>query len=418
MNPISRRTLIRFGVGAGLIAMAGGSAGCAWPGPGGTLTIPAPQPAPADRRRLVMIELAGGCDGLSMVVPYSDDRYRALRPATGVDPAKVHRIDGRFGFHPSLQQLSTMGASVVTGVGVANPDLSHFEMLQRWWTGDPDGRTQPTTGFLGRLCDVLGDPAAPAVGVSLGFGATQPLACERVSTMSIDAGAGGAFPVPETSDDGLRAAWLAAQRAMAHPDRTDTAMLATARAATGAALRFTDIAGTLSPAGDSYPATDLGAQLSMAARLIDKDELGLRIVHVPVGADFDTHDNHLPQFAALMADLDEALAALRHDLRRRDIDSSVLIGVFTEFGRRAADNGSSGLDHGTASTAMLMGPTQTGLFGEPPSLNRLDGDGNLIATVNMTEFYATIAEAWFGVPADVVLPGRPTPIPGIIPVVR
>jgi uncharacterized protein (DUF1501 family) len=156
----------------------------------------------------------------------------------------------------------------------------------------------------------------------------------------------------------------------------------------------------------------------MAARLIDKDELGLRIVHVPVGADFATHDNHLPQFAALMADLDEALAALRHDLRRRDIDSSVLIGVFTEFGRRAADNGSSGLDHGTASTAMLMGPTQTGLFGEPPSLNRLDGDGNLIATVNMTEFYATIAEAWFGVPADVVLPGRPTPIPGIIPVVR
>ncbi len=415
-TPVDRRTLLRFGLGAGLVAVAGGVVGCELSGPRGPVALPA-RPASLDRRRLVVIELAGGCDGLSMVVPYADDQYRAQRRSTGIDPAQVHRIDDVFGFHPALPQLSAMGAAVVTGVGVANPDLSHFEMLQRWWTGDPDGRTRPDTGFLGRICDVIGDPAAPAVGVSLGLGASQPLACERVTTVSIDAGTAGAFPVPDT-DGALQAAWLAAQRAMAHPDRSDSPMLVSTRSAAGAALRFTDVAANLPPASAGYPESDLGAQLSLTARLLADDQLGLRVVHVPVGADFDTHDDHLPRFGALMTDLDDAVAALRRDLQRRALDNQVLIAVFTEFGRRVADNGSSGLDHGTASVAMLMGPTRSGVFGEPPSLRRLDADGNLVATANMTEFYATVAESWFGVPADLVLPGRPKPIPGIIPVLR
>jgi uncharacterized protein (DUF1501 family) len=305
---------------------------------------------------------------------------------------------------------------VVAGVGIARPDLSHFEMLQRWWTGDPDGKARPSTGFLGRLCDVIGDPGAPAVGVSLGLGSTQALACERVTTLSVDSGSEGLLPSPG-DDDALARAWIAAQRAMAHPDRGDSALAATTRSSSATALRFSDAIANLPPSAEGYPDSDLGVQLRLAARLLADDNLGLRVVHIPMGNDFDTHSDHLTRYEAIMTEFDQAVDALRVDLEHRGIDDRVLIATFSEFGRRVPDNGSSGLDHGAASTALLMGPTNPGVFGEQPSLANLDPDDNLKATVNMTEFYATIAEGWFGVPANQVLVGSPRPIAGIVPVV-
>jgi hypothetical protein len=224
MTTIDRRTLLGLGVGAGVVLLAGSVAGWELTGPGSAPT--APRAAPSDRRRLLVLEMAGGSDGLSMVVPYADPSYRKLRPATAIDAAKVHRIDAAVGFHPELETLARQGAAVVAGVGAAKPDLSHFEILYRRPTADPDSTVRPATGFLGRLCDQLGDPTAPAVGVSLGLGATQSLACERVTTISVYADNAGVFPAYD-DDGGIRDAWLAAQRAMAHPDSVDTALLAT-----------------------------------------------------------------------------------------------------------------------------------------------------------------------------------------------
>ncbi len=412
MTSMNRRTLLRVGMGTGAVVLLGGYTGYEL-SRSDDATVG--RPAAPDRRRLLVIEMAGGSDGLSMVVPYADARYLALRPRTAVDPAQVHRIDDALGFHPALTNLARRGASVVAGVGIAKPDLSHFEMLQRWWTGDPDGKALPSTGFLGRLCDVIGDPAAPAVGVSLGLGATQALVCERVNTLSADTDSDGAFPSPG-DDEGLARAWMAAQRGMAHPDRHDSALAATTRTSSGTALRFSDAVANLTPGADGYPDTDLGAQLQLAARLLADDNLGLRVVHVPMGQDFDTHDDHLARYEAIMADFDRSIEAFRIDLARRGIDDRVLIATFSEFGRRVPDNGSSGLDHGAASAALLMGPTHPGVFGAQPSLADLDADDNLKASVNMTEFYATIAEGWFGVPANEVLVGSPRPIAGIVPV--
>jgi uncharacterized protein (DUF1501 family) len=115
-----------------------------------------------------------------------------------------------------------------------------------------------------------------------------------------------------------------------------------------------------------------------------------------------------------MSDLDLSLDAFIRDLHDRHLASSVLIATISEFGRRVPDNGSSGLDHGGASTALLIGPVRSGVYGELPRLDKLDNDDNLVATVTMTDYYATIAEQWFGIPANTVLSGRPLPIAGIL----
>jgi uncharacterized protein (DUF1501 family) len=139
----------------------------------------------------------------------------------------------------------------------------------------------------------------------------------------------------------------------------------------------------------------------------------VKVVHVPYGADFDTHEDHVGKYPKIMHDLDAALEAFRIDIEHRKLSDAVLIATLSEFGRRVPDNGSSGLDHGAASVALLLGPVQPGMYGEYPALSDLDENDNLKATVNFTEYYATIFEGWFGVPTDGLLPGSPKPIPGL-----
>ncbi|MDQ6783041.1 MAG: DUF1501 domain-containing protein [Actinomycetota bacterium] len=371
-----------------------------------------PQAGATAQRCLVVLELDGGNDGLSMVVPFADPAYRALRPRTGLDPAVVNPVDQRVGLHPNLRRIAARGPAVVVGVGVASPDLSHFEMRRRWWTGEPDGTSRYTTGFLGRLCDTLGDPAAPAVGVSLGPGPTPALDAQRVVTLSLDPSSGGNFPLP--GDGGpLDRAWMAANRDLATADAADPPSRLTSRRGAAQALTFTDLAGHLPEPGTGFPTTDTGNQLKLAAQLLAADQ-GIRIIHVPLTGDYDTHTTIVDRYPRLMTDLDGSVDAFVVDLQRRGLADRVLIATTSEFGRRAAENGSGGLDHGAASSMLLLGPVIAGVRGELPRLDRLDSDGNLAATTNLTEYYATLAESWLGVPADGVLPGRPRPLGEIV----
>ena len=118
-------------------------------------------------RVLVVLELGGGNDGLSTVVPYADGRYHDLRPLTAIAEDRVLAIDDEVGLHPSLAQTAALPFATVEGVGVAKPDFSHFEMHRRWWQADPDGDDRADAGFLGALCDELHVDGA-ITGVTLG----------------------------------------------------------------------------------------------------------------------------------------------------------------------------------------------------------------------------------------------------------
>ena len=156
-----------------------------------------------------------------------------------------------------------------------------------------------------------------------------------------------------------------------------------------------------------YPDTDLGFQLQIAAGLLSS-ESGIRVVHVELGG-FDTHDGQMYAHDDLMGNLGPSMAAFQDDLAARGLADKTLTITTSEFGRRPEEN-QSGTDHGTAGPALLCGPVSPGLFGDAPSIDRLDDDGNLVATTMLDDYYATIAEGWLGIDAGLVLPNGGTVI--------
>ena len=421
MQLIDRRRFLQLGIAAGAGVAATSVAGVGGVAASGTAPgtsdagSGAPgAPAPVGQRQLVVIDMAGGNDGLSMVPPIGNATYHTLRPRTALADSAILPLSGSVGLHPSLVKLHTRGLAAIQGVGLTKPDLSHFESLRRWWAGDRNSTTITTTGFLGRLCDVIGDPNVPAVGVSLGYGPSPALVSANVSTLSMEPYSNGGFPRFWNVE--MDQAWTAGWRTMCELTDPNAAVpFRSARKGGAYALAFSeDVAANLPPGAAGYPQTDLGTQLGLAARLLASNE-GVRIVHVPFFGDFDTHDDHLARHARLMTQLDDALDRFLDDLVTRGISNRVIVATTSEFGRRVPDNASNGLDHGAASFALVAGaPVAHGLFGTYPNLNSLDGDDDLKATVDLWDYYATLAEGWLGVPASSVLGAGATAIPGVI----
>jgi uncharacterized protein (DUF1501 family) len=120
---------------------------------------------------------------------------------------------------------------------------------------------------------------------------------------------------------------------------------------------------------------------------------------------FDTHSD---QAAELTTDLKltaDSLLAFQRDLEARGIADKVLVHVWSEFGRRAKENGSLGTDHGAAGVGFLIGTRARGkMVGEFPGLDRLDEQGNLRATSDFRGIYSALFEQWFETDAAQIIP--------------
>lgn len=450
-DSFSRRELLkRAGVGAAAIGTTGWLAGCddhMRSGTAGTSIDTASTPrsttnssrpstsstvrlhASADlaSRMLVVVELDGGNDGYSTLVPYGHSEYYSARSRTAVPAADVFPLSDRVGLNNKLVHLNRRGAAIIQGIGSPNPDESHFEMLARWWSGDPESGSSFETGFLGRLADAIGDPAAAAVAVSIGAGAHPSMISAKVNTLCLPDQNAFTNLVGTDTNDQVRSAFQRAFASYATGEASNP-LDVRLRAAKAQSVAFANALDVLSrhdrangrsgnngtdTGNGGYPDNPLGNALRLTANLLDS-HMGVRIVHVPMQEDFDTHDNHVERHSALLESLDNSLEAFLADIERRALTNSVLVMTTSEFGRTLRDNGSSGLDHGTASVGMLLGPVRAGPYGEFPSLTKLNDNNEPIATVSFDHYYATVAQSWFGVPASDVLHGNVSPIADIV----
>lgn len=365
-------------------------------------------PAPVEQRVLVLIELEGGNDGPSTVVPYTSGTYYDNRPNLAIAAESVLPIDGDVGLNPALGDLHQRQLAVVEGVGPVNGSLSHFEMVQRWDYGAMDGVDSRGAGFLARLADAL-DIGAPVTGLSVA-GDTPRLNHAASFTLSLN---GFDQLNVLTKDDWIFPLY-----------RQALVSIGGGSVASTLARSWSDlfaIGGSLPADFDDYngdsPIVDrggrLGRQLALAAEII-KADLGLRVVHAQLGG-FDTHKGHKNRHEKLMGTFNGAIHEFFNLIDAAGLSDRVLVATTSEFGRRFREN-SSGLDHGSASSMLMFGPVTPGRQGEPSPLGGLDDRGNLRTTVPFDRYLATLAQDWLGVEAGSVLPGDPQPL-GLIPAV-
>jgi uncharacterized protein (DUF1501 family) len=396
---LTRRQFLGRGAGLSAVALGG-----ALPG---LFARAADEAAKADRtdRALVVVELAGGNDGLNTVIPFEDDLYHKARPALHVAGEQVQKLTDQIGLHPSMEAAARLFKDgrlcVVQGVGYPEPDRSHFRSMEIWQTGST-GKRAPSTGWLGRALDAgykEGDESIPALALTDSL--PQALTADRLSVPVVRQIENFGTGVGDTPDADPPRARLLRKLSTGPTVKGEPIPFLRAQAETAyrTAAKLREAAAKYQSDVD-YPG-DLGAQLRRAAQVIAAN-LGVRVLWVSQGG-YDTHSRQAPAHQALLGELSGALAAFQKDLDKQKLTDRVLVMTFSEFGRRVDENASQGTDHGAASCLFLCGAkVKGGLAGTYPSLARL-GEGDLVHTVDFRAVYATVLEKWLGCDAEKVL---------------
>ena len=387
--------------------LAGGAAGLAG------LSLPPAARAAEARRILVIVQLAGGNDGLNTLVPVGDPRYRTLRPTVAMGANEVLPLrDSPLALHGSLGKLKALlergQLAIVQGVGTPAVNRSHFESTAIWQTARLDPHREPA-GWLGRAleqrADAIGQPLT-ALGIG-GAGTSPVLVGTRApypSLASVEA-----FAVqpdrrfPQDAPALERA--LAALHGNAREDGSPAAYIRrVARTALGASAALASATQGYRSMVE-YPKGAFGDQLRLVAQLC-ASPLGTTAFHLTLGS-FDTHANQKRQQATLLQQLSDGIAALLEDAEAHGFAGHLAVLTYSEFGRRAQENASGGTDHGAGSVAFLVGPgVRGGLYGKAVDLGALV-DGDVPSTLDFRALYASVLQSWLGLKAGPVLGSTP-----------
>ncbi len=360
-------------------------------------------------RTLIVVQMAGGNDGLNTVVPYMDSTYYKMRPTLAIPQSKVLSLDGRLGLHPNLaplKQLWDQGhLAIIEGAGYPNPSLSHFQAMDIWQTLDLTGNG--SEGWLGKLVSGWVDQQGhPFPVMNIGTQTAQALSSISKPVPTIANVPGYRIAPDPVETDGGNARLAALMKLYnSYPQTAPYAALleTTALSAQDGSNRLHQAASQYKPAVQ-YPTGPFAAGLQILAEAIVQG-LGLRVGYVTLGG-FDTHANELATHDTLMKTLADGLAAFYTDLSQHGKADNVVIMTWSEFGRRVEENGSLGTDHGTAAPMFVLGnPVSKGIYGEPPSLTSLDNYGNLKYTTDFRSVYATVLDRWLGASSTAVLGG-------------
>jgi uncharacterized protein (DUF1501 family) len=360
---------------------------------------------------IVSIFLRGGADGMSLVPPFAENSYYTLRPSIAIprpDSTSTNRavdLNGFFGLAPSMASLLPAYRAgqllIVHATGSTDPTRSHFDAQAFMEIGIPQRGVE--TGWLGRHL-ASKPPMKPNAALrALAFNYGLPLML---------AGGPDTLPIPDPSNFGIagtaRLNWLSAAFA-GQPDPLKTSAANTQR--TIAQLSTINIASYAPAGGAVYPTGSFGTALRSTAALIRAD-VGVEAVQIDVGG-WDTHSAQGPVtggMANTMRSLADALAAFHADMVGASRIGRLTVVTMSEFGRKAAENGSQGTDHGHGNVMLVMGGSVTGgqVMTIWPGLQpaQLYQQQDLQVTIDYRDILAEIVSRRLGnTQLDVVFPG-------------
>ncbi len=373
-----------------------------------TLLIRTAQAAQAGQRVVLLLQLGGGHDAMSALVPYGHEEYAKVRQATRINDNEVIKLNNELGLHPKLtgfKELFDQGAfAAIPGVGYPNPNYSHFTAADIWHTADQRPEAAPF-GWLGRAADqAFRDNPDPKLTISVGT-ARSPRALIGKEHPGLSFGDPESYRYAGDRGDPAR---QAIYRRLNHlADEGSSASLHFVTQTAGNANESSDQIRQLAREYKStveYPKDGLAQNLRNIAALI-VGGLSTRVYFTEQGG-YDTHAGQRNHHDNLMARLNDAVSAFYKDLTAQGHAQRVLTFTTSEFGRNVKENGSQGTDHGAASSQFMFGPgVKPGIHGQHPSLTDLQGGGagSLKHAVDFRSVYATVMEKWLECPSEPVL---------------
>ena len=347
---------------------------------------------------LILVELKGGNDGLNTVIPYADAQYTTLRPRIAIARDQVLQLDAATGLHPSLAPLMPLWQArelaVVQSVGYPSANLSHFRSIEIWDTASKSNEYLQE-GWLARAFAHAPTPRSFAADAVVVGGADMgPAAGGGVRAIALT----DTERFLQQAKFAAPAAVAAQNGALAHILRVEHDIVQAARGLNAQYSFRTE-----------FPRTGFGNAVRTASQVV-ASRGGVAAVRLTLNG-FDTHSGQQGVHVRLLQDLADGLAALKSALIELNRWNSTLILTYAEFGRRPRENLSGGTDHGTASAHFVLGgQIKGGLYGLPPALSRLDGNGNPPFAVDFRDMYATVLERWWGVRSNGILGAKFTPV--------
>ncbi|MVN76566.1 DUF1501 domain-containing protein [Hymenobacter sp. HMF4947] len=368
--------------------------------------------APAGQaRRLVVVQLSGGNDGLNTLIPYRNDLYYKARPTLALQATDgLLPLSDDLALHPAMKGLKSLfdqgQVAICNAVGYPNPDRSHFRSMDIWQSGSGSDQTL-STGWLGRYLD------NSCAGCALPYQAleiddTLSLALKGASRNGLALKNPGKFHQLTQSRYLSR---LSQEKAAASGSELDYLYKTLAETASSADYLYDK--SKIHNSTATYPNTDFGRNLKTTAELVNSG-VESRVYYLALSG-FDTHVQQRGRQAQLLGELSDGLAALAADLQKSGEWSNTLVMVFSEFGRRVTQNASNGTDHGTANNVFLLSGAlrKAGLLNPAASLADLD-QGDLRYQLDFRSLYASILTDWLGADASLVLGAGVAPLAGLL----
>jgi uncharacterized protein (DUF1501 family) len=358
---------------------------------------------------LVVISLRGGIDGLGMVVPHGDPGYYTARPRIALPAGSLVAKDAMFGLHPNLAPLEWLWNSgelaAVHAVGMEVPNRSHFLAMEEVEDADPTSSVR--RGWVNRMIGLDAD-SAPYEAVNLGnpitptalVGSSPVLATQDLHSIEL-AGATGTYAARRRAQLGTM--W----------SKDAGPLGAAARSALSTVSQLAPVvSATYKPAvtyPTAWPATGLAEALKDTAHLI-KSNVGTEVVTIDYGS-WDMHSDYgtteYGDMQSMVGGFAGAVNAFLRDLGA--LRQRVTLVTISEFGRRVAENGNRGLDHGWGNMMLLMGGGVQGgrYYASWPGLGSdVLADGDLAVTTDYRNVLGEVVSSRFpGRSATSVFPG-------------
>jgi uncharacterized protein (DUF1501 family) len=353
-----------------------------------------------DNKVLVILQMSGANDGLNTVIPITNDLYYKQRPSIAIAKKNALSLTSDVGLHPSLTGFKALfdngELGIINGVGYPENSRSHFRSMDIWHSASASNEYLQS-GWIGRYLDEVNKKAKSNVR-ALEIDSLMSLALKGENNFGL------ALEDPKKLFSTTQAPFIKAlakkQHDLEHEHTVDYLYQTLTNTVNSAEYIFEE--SKIGSSKFSYPDTDLGKGLKTIASLIMSD-IETKVYYISIDG-FDTHFGQLVRQQRLFDQINEAVSAFVKDLKSNNRFDDVLMMTFSEFGRRVAQNGSNGTDHGAASCMFLAsgGLKKSGLLTEIPSLSDLH-QGDLKHTIDFKQVYATILDKWLGVSHESVL---------------